>query len=174
MESELCILKEYGISGGDSDSNILEVVDFDKSDEFQRRDLIALFWEFWLKVNREDQSLPVHYNIMGIEYEIPEIEATLYGCLHQGGKVKVAYKGETMVGFMLYHMAFDCVAIIRHMYCLVDKLAKPLVDSTDALKVIFQTRKENPPTRLLEITKPFRSKIKEDDKLITWEMNWER
>lgn len=174
MEPKLCVSEEHGLVDGNSDSHIFQIKDFDAQDEAQRKELLPLFWEFWIKVQREDQSLPVRYNLFGFTYEVPEIEATLYRFVYKENcRIKVAYQDDVVVGFMLYNLVFDSILVIRHMYTMVSGLGKWLVECVDNVKkVIFQTRKENPPERCLQLTEKFRKKITETDKIITWEMDW--
>lgn len=138
---------------------------------------MGLFWEFWFKVQDNDLSDPVKYVLDGEEVWIPEIEGEFYACMNEGAKVKLAYLGSEIIGFMLYHYAYNCVLLIRHMYVIPEHenagIAKKLVDAVgDVKKLIFQTRRNSPPERMLELTKEFRSVISEDPVITTWEMPW--
>jgi hypothetical protein len=105
-----------------------------------------------------------------------DTEARLYGYLYGGCKIQLAEQDGEIVGFMLYHQIFDSIIAIRAMYHLkqragtgkgmIESLGKPIQ------RVIFQTQKERPPETLFALTRKHRRLISENEKLMTWEMDW--
>ena len=137
---------------------------------------LLLFHEFWKSVNEEDLSNLVDFNVLGKTVTLHQIEATLYGCLYEGAKVKLLYEKEDIVGFVLYHTIFNCVGAVRHMYIQREHWgnggAKDMLNSIGVKKFIYQTWKKNPPVEFLNHVGKYSKKIDENDRIITWEIPW--
>lgn len=108
-----------------------------------------------------------------------EHEANLAYYYGRGDSVRsLEYRGKC-IGFLIYQFAFDGVLLIRGLYVLPGYagfgLGKGLVNSLKQpiKKVLFQTRKEVPPTRLLGHIAIRATKVYENNEMITWEMPWE-
>lgn len=136
---------------------------------------MELLVDYWQIVNEEDLSTPYEYEIPGGSTTIPEARATLYMLLNEGAKIKLAYVGSDLVGFLIYHTVYRSSLVIRHLYSIRERssTARVLVETAlpEVRKLLFQTRKVNPPKRLLGLLKGARV-LYEDDKLIDWEMEW--
>lgn len=183
MESELRVPEKHGSEQRDCDCDIsqVEFKPFDRDDQWnQKTELLGLVWEFLYKVQQEDTSYPVSFEIGEETVTVTQLEAELLRYLYEGAKIQIAYYNGKQIGYMLYHSAYDCILLIRHMYLEPDfaglGIGKKMVESIgeDTKRVFFQTRKNNPPEELLDQTENFRIKVKETSKLITWEMPWRK
>lgn len=136
-------------------------------------------YDFQLITNEDDLSGMKVLNILGEPTEVHKMEAFLLSCKYQHCQFQLALNHDECVGFLMYHLIADCVLFIRGIYVYPEfegkGLAKGLVNSLKkpVKKIIYQTRKNNPPVQLFEQTKKFnRNKIYETDNLITWEFDW--
>lgn len=176
MEPELCLSEEHVRERVNRDSCVFQVRELDKFNVDEKNQLIGLFWEFWLRVNQEDLSKKKTYKTKEGTFCVPEIEGVLYGYIHDGHKVTVALDEGNVVAFILYKEVFPGVIAIKHGftdYC-YEKcgLIKDMINSVGVKTVIFQTKKKNEPTRILEIS-PTKKLIDENEHLYTWIMKWE-
>lgn len=141
---------------------------------------LPIFWEYWCRVNQEDKSEIVEIKIKDDlnPMKMPGIEALLYYYLSNAFNIKICEDDKEIIGFMIYRHVFTHMIQVPAFYFIEEYrktyAAKDFVDSIypEIKRIVFQTRKENPPERLLEITKGKRHVVFEDDKLITWEMEW--
>jgi len=141
--------------------------------------LSGAFWQFQKDVNDEDLSGWRVFKVGDKEVPFQDLEVRLCCLDKEGVQFQMAVYRSECIGFLMYHLIADCILFVRGMHVekvfqgkgiapgLVASLGKPIA------RVIFQTRKERPPERLLGSTVPGgeRRKIYEDDKLITWEFD---
>ena len=140
-------------------------------------EFLGLYWEYWLKVNEDDLSREMVWHMAdGTAVVTTELEAMYEWYARKGSQVQLARSGDCIVGFLHYQDIFDCMIVVRGMYLedeyVSTKVGHGLVNSLKPKKLIFQTRKEKPPEAMLKATEPYREKVDEDDKLITWIMDW--
>lgn len=106
-------------------------------------------------------------------------EAKVYQLQAERCGIQLVWKDGAIIGFMLYHLAYDCILLIKGMYIepahegkglgkgrLIASLGKPIK------RLFFQSYASNPPERMLKIT-PEKRELHHDGDLITWEMDWE-
>jgi len=137
--------------------------------------LAELYWQFCNDLNHEDTSGLKSFETPGGKIEVSEAEARIFAYLESGCGIKVAYYGDVMIGFLIYQKIFESLYSIRCMFTEPLeglKLGKRLVNSLQPKHLIFQSQKASPPEKCLEVTKPFRKKIAEDDNFETWLMPW--
>lgn len=180
MDSGLSVSQELSrIAHSERESHIPKVAfgPFDLTEHAEI--LLPLFYKGWLEVFGEDKSYFVTIKIKGVEHRVPEIEALLYWYLEQGCQIRICFSDGELVGMVIYQQVFaDCVSI-RFFYCLPEVrklyLGKQLIDNIpDAKTLVFQTQKDVPPEVMFKRigTRPI--KISENNKLITWAMEWEK
>ncbi|MBR9701023.1 GNAT family N-acetyltransferase [Candidatus Woesearchaeota archaeon] len=144
--------------------------------------LIPIFWEYWAVINGEDLSGFDEFESYGHKIKMSKAESHLYWYLNKGDQVQLLYNKDEIVGFMIYHNIYDCIIAVRCLYLIPEYfnngLGKQMVSSLESDKrkidrVIFQTRRDSPPEQFLKAcVNKYGKKIAEDDKLITWEMDW--
>ena len=175
MGQKLRLLEKYGDNSGNIDGCFL-TLDLDRLDDHIVEPFLVLFNQYWREVNEEDLSGLQVYQVNGNDVLVPEIQATLYMLMQEGAKIKLAYEGSDLIGFLVYHTVYKSVVVIRHLYSIRERssTAKRLVESAlpNVKKLLFQTRKRNPPNRLLSILRNA-DILHEDNKLIDWEMQWQ-
>ena len=141
--------------------------------------LAELYWEFCRLVLDEDVSELRTFVGEGESFTVTEAEARIYGYLHSGYKIKVAYYGNVMAGFLIFLPIFANLYAVKSLYIEPwangSKLGKRLVSSLQekTFKFLFKTLKANPPAACLEKSKATRIKITEDDNSLTWIIGWE-
>lgn len=135
-------------------------------------------WEYWFVVNQEDHSEWTDLELApGIVAPYQKVEIDIIGQLHKGVKIRMAFHEDRAVGFMMYNDLWDCVLIVHAMYVYPETqlrgVGKGLIWSMgDIKKVLFRTRKKNPPLRFLSVMGHDRI-ISEDDDHIVREMDWQ-
>lgn len=151
----------------------------DLKNQIRFYEFMGMFYDYYLEVNEEDLSREVDWTTYaGDTIRTTALEARFDYLMKHSGKVQIAIEDDEIVGFLLYHMIFDCILVIRGMYAIPShhnkSLGKKLIQSLDQVvtKVVFQTRKAKPPEQMLSVTKPYRNKIGENETMITWEMTW--
>lgn len=144
-----------------------------------KAELGALLWEYWFNVNQEDLSAIEVYKCYDLEFPMPKVEAKLLQLEAEGCKFKLAVEGTRIIGFLMYHLAYQCLLIVEGLFVLPEYegkgVGKGFFNSLGPLKrVFFQTRKGNPPQKLFDIFRNDLVKVlTESDNKITWEMVWE-
>ena len=180
MEQRLRVSEEHGCIERDSDSPVLQVEyrHFEPTNKEELFAVLPLFWEYWFRVNGEDLGEHLECDVLGVPIRVHQAEAKLYEQLASGSAFQLVYEGDDLIGFMQYHVAYSCVLIIRAMYFdskhQKSTLGKDLVNSLELpiKEVIFQTRVNAPPERMLEIAERYGKVLHEEDKLKTWSMLW--
>ena len=177
MEHELCEPKEHRSIERDGDGCLLPIA-FKEYEEGCFKDLVPLMWEYYLCVNQEDLSEWEDLELApGIVAPYQKVEIQIRGNLHKGVQFRLAYHEDRAVGFMMYNLFWDSIVVVHGMYILPEKqlkgVGKGLIWSLgDVKKVLFRTRKQNPPLRFLGVMGHDRI-IAEDDKHIVREMDWQ-
>lgn len=128
-------------------------------------------------MNEVDLSHEVERTILGdVKVKMTAVEDVLYWYMQNGCRIQIAEKGDDVVGILVYHKIFDTIIAVRMMYLPQSHqgtyAGKGLVSSVNPKRVIFQTRKESPPTTLFKVTEGRRRLLDESDKLLTFEMEW--
>lgn len=130
-------------------------------------------------MNGEDLSYTENVPVLGVNFEMLGVDIHLCWLKSQGAKIQLAMDKGECVGFLLYHLIADCIIYVRGLYLypeyegnkigvgLINSLGKPIK------KIIFQTQKERLPARMFSHVGARRQLIHEDNKLVTWEMEWE-
>lgn len=178
MDDRICDTEKHERNGhGDRYRDIFQVEDFCID-----TDLIPLFLimsEFYFFVNEEDvYGKKSSFELEGGKIECYDVEARVYAYLHQGCKIKLVWDSltKTLLGFLVYQPLFEGMVACRIGYLAPELqgcgLMQKVVNSLGAKHVLFQTRKKNPPQKILEVTKSFRQKIHEDDHFNTWLIDW--
>lgn len=170
MGPEFCLSEEHGSQQQDSDCDLLKIEDLENKDI---EPFIPLFNSYMAEVNQEDPLALI--DVQGVQ--IPAGEARLLWHMYQSHRVIIVRNGaEQIVGFIVCEIPYGGIMVVRVLY--FEKsyrgrgLMRKFVDSVgkDTKKIFFQTRVDNPPKELLTVTYGRRSKIWEDAKFITWEM----
>ena len=180
MGSELRVPEEYRCLGCDDHRCLLEVTykKLDYSDFESAKKLAPLVWEFNYRVNDTDLSEWTTVKVYGVDLPMQKIESHMAVCKYQQCEFVMALKGDDCVGFIMYHHFAGAVIYVRGIY-LDPKveghgIGSGLVDNIPGAVnlVVFQTQKKLPPMRLLRGRN--QRKICEDEKMITWTMDWEK
>lgn len=141
--------------------------------------LCPAFWEFWLRVYREDLGHLVEADIAGEMRKVVAIEMMIYWYLHRGFDIQLALCQDDIVGFLVYRVACHHVLEVKAIFVEPDywnkKVAVGLLDSLKwpIRRVLFQSRTEAEPTELLKHTAERRREVARTETLITWEMEWQ-
>jgi GNAT superfamily N-acetyltransferase len=136
-----------------------------------------VFEKYWELISPDtDKSVVLLDNGLRLSEHEGQL-AYYYGKLDQVRAVEYRNK---IIGFLIYQIVLDGILLIRGLYVLPEYagfgLGKGLVNSlTQPIsKVIFQTRLEVPPNRLLGHVASRATKICETSQMATWEMTWEK
>ena len=176
MDKGLCLSKEHSGDRRHSDGGFSQVT-YRQYEESDLKDFCLILSEFWSKVNQEDLSQVSEYSHMAGKL-ITKAEAKVYHLLFERCQIQIAFDGCDMVGFLVYHLAYDCVLAVECIYILPQYenrgVGKGLIESLQkpVNKIFFQTHSENPPTRFLNLIKNKSKEIHRKGELITWEMEW--
>lgn len=139
---------------------------------------MPLMWEYWFVVNQEDLSewedMELAPNIVA-PYQ--KVEIMILGNLHKGVQFKLAYVEDRAVGMMMYNQFWDSILVVHGMYVYPEAqlrgVGSGLVWSAgDVKKVLFRTRKNNPPLTFMGVMGHDRV-ISEDEKHVVREMDWQ-
>jgi hypothetical protein len=179
MELKFCVSEKHGRITGYNHSSIPGVTfrPYEVADKVAFCDVLT---EYWAIVNEEDLSKSKTLCINGHLHVATLSEEKLYFLLHERCDIQLAIDDECgIIGFLVYHNAYNCILTVECLYVKSEhrarKLAKGLINSLmlPIKKLLFQSRKENPPREMLSLTKERDSKIiHETDKHIAWEMSW--
>lgn len=181
MDEGARLPEEHERDAGDGDRDFFQVtyreINWENRDEVMTAAL--LYWFFCDTVNQEDVShLKEFDGPDGAKVQMVEAEARLYGYKASGVRVQLAFVDAITTGLLIYSVVFERIVAVRCLY--VEpwsqrlKLAKGLIDSLQPTpkKLIFQSRKEVPPERLLAITQGRRTIIDENEHFFTHAMEW--
>lgn len=125
-----------------------------------------MFHEFSVETDVED----VNKQLDGCHY----IDAKLMHYETDGAKVKMVWDKERPVGFMVYHLIYDCVLVVRAIYIKKQYRMKSfmrtlvLSPSKDIKRVFSKTLIDKEPNEI-KGEKPKRKRIFQDDTSIVWE-----
>lgn len=178
MECELRVPEEHRGIGGDSDSGVLPIVYKDYVPEEHFKALVPLAWEYWLVVNQEDYSEWEDLELApGIVAPYQKVETFIVGNRYKGSEFKLAFVGDRAAGMMLYNLLWGSILVVHAMYVQPEfqlmGLGSGLVNSMgDIKKVLYRTRKANPPATFLGVMKHAKI-IAEDSKHFVREMDWQ-
>ena len=181
MDRGLCVPAEHGGVRSDSDRRVLpkvEIKPLDASDFKEYYIFCGLYWEYWFQVNGEDLSEEIEFKLDdGKRVVTTELEVFLHQQFKDGFQVHLVIMDDAPCGFLLYQRVFDGIIVIRGMFLEKELIGTgagfQLLDDLNPKKVIFQSSKSRVPEEMLKVTEPFREKVSETDKKITWIMNWE-
>lgn len=175
MDKGLCLSKEHDGIRSDSDGKVSSLI-FKEYSQENLPDFCGILWEFWLKVNGEDLSEPSEFSHLA-GHTLSKAEAKVYHFEYERCKIQLAIENDEIVGFLVYHLAYNCVLAVEALYIepkyekrglgkgLIESLNKPIK------KIFFQTHINIPPERLLNLNKNSKELMRQGD-LITWEMDW--
>jgi len=129
--------------------------------------LAILFRDFWLETDGSDLNYMLDCNMNMIEGKI-------FSYLEDGAKISLARAGSKFVGFVIYHIIFDTICIVRAIYLkkeyrmhfILKKMIKQLIPNVKRL--YSQTYKNNHPKELGFIKKN-RKIINETNSSYIWE-----
>lgn len=131
--------------------------------------------DYWLEVHGEDLRDFLEYESGGVRKRVSKIEGKIYEYLHiHGAKIMVAEADNRIVGFMVYHLIFECVLICLGVYFIpaYQKAARLrsiiCSPSSKIKKVISQTYKSKQPNNIRG-EKDTRKVVAEMGELIVWE-----
>lgn len=155
----------------------MRVVKFDK--EKHLNDASELVWASWYEVNEEDLDVIDEYDMQdGRPYTIHRAEAMVHGYLLTCNDIFLLYDRDRPCGILVCWNVFNPLMCIR-MYFLDtpyrgQNWGFKFIEGTGLKpkRIMFQTRKAKEPEALLEVTEKYRTMIGEDEKHITWEMDW--
>lgn len=180
MDKRVCVPEKSGSNERSSDGNFPEItcreINWESLDEVLHT--AELYWFFCDKVNQEDVSGLVYFDLGGEQIGLVEAEARLYAYKTAGAKIQLAFVGDRLAGFLIYSVVFDKLYAGRCLYCEPWtkglKLAKELINSLQPIprKFLFQTKKAAPPPRMLAITEERRTIVDEDEHFYTYVMEW--
>jgi len=149
-----------------------EVIVLDYEDE-QIIPFSHLFAKFWREnEGREPKDL--------MEYEGPngptvgnEMQLKMYSYLNEGAKVKLAYRKQKLIGFMIYHWIFNSVLIARAMYIEPDfrhgAIPRRLIFSVGKVKRMFSQTYKDKGSVEIQGKKVRRNLISDDGEIQVWE-----
>lgn len=177
MVKGICLLEELGQRQPNSDRSVLKIVELE-NDMIER--FIPLFGLYMLEVNQIDPDSKVTVQ----DAELTAADARLYWHLHSQHKILVAVTESGMpCGFLVYEVPYPGLMVARVMFILKECRGTRLFSafikaakSEQARRIVFQTRKSNPPARMLSCTERAgrifseRRQIGETGDMITWEM----
>lgn len=145
-------------------------------------DLIrAICITYWKEVNNRDISGTVTREINGTSVTLYEIDAKIVHFSENGTKIRMAFHNGDVIGFMLYHIAYNCVLAIEGMYVLEQhrkqNIGSGFITSLDKpiKKLFFQTHISIRPQEMfkaLEILTVTPQELMIEGDLVTWECNW--
>ncbi|MHA2064493.1 MAG: GNAT family N-acetyltransferase [Candidatus Thorarchaeota archaeon] len=173
MGFELCLPKKLRRWDCDRNRTFYEVEPDVKNPDYEK--LTEVFKKYWEKVYPEDANEVIDYGNGRLQTH----EATLAHYWASGCFIRVVKYRTGIIGFLVYQIPLDGILLIKGLYSLPDYtgfgLGKGLVNSLNKpiKKVLFQTRKGNPPAGLLYHVIDRATKVHEDHEMITWEMKWE-
>ena len=174
MAQRLCVSEEHGWSSCDSGCDVSEIAFREYQDNFDIVPLVSLIRDYWLKVNGEDLWHPIRVEGKSIY----AAEAKLYQWKAERCNIQLALDNDAIVGFLLYHYAYNCVLLVEGIYVLPEYekrgIGKKLIASIGKPihLVLFQTHmKKNPPERFLSVLKGAKEIARKGD-LQTWETKW--
>lgn len=181
MDEGARLPEEHERDRGDGDCDLFQIKfrEIDWNDYAELKQAVQLYWFFCDTVNQEDTSTLKAFEMPdGSKVQVVEAEARLYGYKSAGARVQLAFVNEIVTGLLIYSVVFERIVAVRCLY--VEpwsqrlKLAKGLINSLQPTpkKLIFQSRKEVPPERLLAITQGRRTIIDENEHFFTHAMEW--
>lgn len=147
---------------------------YSEPDRDQLRNILLIYW---YEVNGKYLGKEITVDTAQGSVNLTEIEARMYSLFAEGLKFQLCFKGREIIGFMMYHLAYESVLIIEGMYFLKSHLhsglGKKLIASISKpiKKLLFQTHTDNVPESLFRVLKKAKELHKKDD-LITWECDW--
>jgi len=177
VEPELCLSKEHGGGSGDGNCDLSRIT-YEPFNEKFLPEFCGLFWQYWYVVNQEDLSTVRTVVCYGEEFPMTDVEAKYYVLRAERYSFQMAKQGGVYIGFMMYHLVYDCILIIDGLFvepqCEKLGVCKGLVNSLKTVKkVFFQTRIANPPQRLHDkLNKDAVTEVCRSETKITWEMTW--
>lgn len=179
MESGGGVPKEHLTNGrGHYNGEVFQVVDFEPVAHLEK--LVPIFWQAWLFVHNQDKSGRTEITLNGRIWEVTEAEALIHWyLLDQKSKFKLALDDKEIVGVLVYNPVFEGVFAIRLCYVMPHKMGTKtghkLISSLENVRaLIFQTKKDNDPENMWNVTRGRQVKVTEDDLVTTWIMNWEK
>lgn len=180
MEPKLCLPEEHRSVRSDchGDFSGIEYLAYNFEPE-PFGPLCAIFYRYWKEVNLEDLSGVVEREFAGEKIQCLEVELKLWQLQAERCKIQLAVKDDRIIGFLLYHLAYDCVLLVEGIYVLPDAkghgVGKGLINSLGKpiKRLYFETRQENPPQETLSFLKRFESKeLNQANGKTVWCMEW--
>jgi hypothetical protein len=181
VDSNRSISKEHrrGFSNIHGSVSKMKYRDFILSDD---SDIIrGMFTRYFKEVNSKDISKVVKRVIRNQEVDILESDYRLYSLINEGFHIRLGILEGELMGFMLYHIAYDCILAIDGLYVkkesrqngigagFIRSLEKPIK------KLFFQSHVAKRPVDLFGALKALGAnpkKVHRDGDLITWECSW--
>jgi hypothetical protein len=160
-----------------SDSAVFKIAEYKKEDDVFP--VLYILNEYWKAVNEEDLFDWVDVEVKGVKVRIQKIELQLYRYMNEGCRIfTLMTEAGVMLGVIVGMISFKGIICVRGMYVIPEARRLSLVPSLigsfgEVGTIIYQTRKENPPSLLIDALKFAPLKLLEDDKLITWSVKWE-
>jgi hypothetical protein len=181
VDRSLCLSEKSASEPNSQAQRDFSEITFEDLSQFSQANtklVCPILKEAFEKINGQDLNYDVERVILdGIKVLLPAVEDLLYWYMNQGCLLQLAFRGAEPVGILVYQRFFKSIIAVRILYMRPEfektGVGKRLVDSVDPKRIIFQTRKEAPPTRLYEVTKGRIRQLEETEKLLTWEMEWE-
>ena len=178
MDARISVPEKYGgIVGNDqSDFPSVNFVPYEHEHDYARA--LAILGEAIHLVNGVEPQELVPVKILDAqELEMTRAEVALSRYAYDACQIQLVEVDDEVVGVLVYRRIFDMMIEVRMLYIrdglTARGLGKGIVSSIGKVKgLIFQTRKDQPPPRCLQITEKFRHVLFEDDFLITWQMQW--
>lgn len=134
--------------------------------------------KFWMAVNGEDLSQEYLYDGLPFVPPVTKAEAKLLHFKYERCKIQIAVRHREIVGFLVYHMAYNCVLAVECIYVSPEHenkhVGKGLITSLGLpiKRIFFQTHRDQPPERFLGLIGNRAKRLHETGELVTWEMNW--
>jgi len=177
MDTGARLSEEHGGVGSDSDRSLCQIRQLDWVEDWEA--ILPIFQKAWLLVNGEDLTGEVEIEVAGKLWPYTKTEVKLCILRSQGHGIKVIdHNG--IKGLLVYLPVFWGTFAIKGLYIEDEyqgfRLAQKMIDSISvpckAESIVFQTHKNILPYKCLSHTEGKRSKIKEDEFLTTWIMDW--
>jgi len=183
MDYERAVSEEHGEYLGDLHGSIPEIT----YREYEPHEDIVIFRQigidYWKSVNGKDLSNFIEIELSDGPTEILEIDLKMVRLIADGAKIRLALLNRDVIGFMIYHVAYDCILAVEGLYVekpfrrkgiginLIESLEKPLQ------KIFFQTHISRKPAEMFGALKQLgmnHKRLRRVKDIITWECDWEK
>lgn len=125
-----------------------------------------------------DLSVVKEHEFFDLKFPMTGVEARVYQLMAEKRQFKLAYVGSEVVGLLVYNFIHGCLLSVECLYVRPEYeqngIGKKLINSVGkVVKILFQTRTDNAPDRLLELVKNYDPvELNSESYKKTWELKW--